>query len=569
MPDTPVVGTKEATREDFRSYWVEEHGAPTIENMMLDTNAVAMDVLERPEILAELPSLDSKVVLELGAGIGRFSCALAEKAARVVAVDFVDASCKINRESNARFSNLEVVCEDALKLEFEPNSFDIVFSNWLLMYLSDAEVQILANNCITWLKPGGRIFFRESCFHRSGNAPRTWNPTVYRDPRTYFKFFNSARSSDGCRFQLCKTSCVHAYVRIKNNPNQVWWIWEKCSSGHLIRYLDTQQYDYNSVFRYEKMYGPGFMSTGGKALLEQIVESVPLKPGDRVLDVGCGFGGNMLHFAQRGCYVHGIDISGMMVSIASERYLKLPPAIQQAMSISVGDIFSVEFIPNSFDVICVRDFLMHFSEGDKQILITKFNRWLAPGGSLIVTDYVCKKTVSEWSLNFENYVAQRKYSLSRVSDYLRMMKTFNEVNELKGFLSTKASFIKYLQDQIVSYRELVSECREKIEKFQNKVKEETVFNAVYSAVVGAVTDSPQDDTKDLSFTSDDHSDELAGVVAQSAAEIAKRYIDSKTKILNDEEMNLDWVQKYWNLKIDACSSDELAYAVFVASKAQN
>ena len=103
---------KEATREEFKSYWVEEHGAPTLENMMLDTNAALMDVLERPEILAELPSLNGKSVLELGAGIGRFSTSLAAKAASVVAVDFVEASCRINRETNAKFSNLEVVCED-------------------------------------------------------------------------------------------------------------------------------------------------------------------------------------------------------------------------------------------------------------------------------------------------------------------------------------------------------------------------------------------------------------------------------------------------------------------------
>ena len=106
---TPTGTQNEATREDFRSYWVEEHGAPTLENMMLDSNAATMDVLERPEILAELPSLSGKSVLELGAGIGRFSSSLSEKAASVVSVDFVEASCNINRESNSKFTNLEVV----------------------------------------------------------------------------------------------------------------------------------------------------------------------------------------------------------------------------------------------------------------------------------------------------------------------------------------------------------------------------------------------------------------------------------------------------------------------------
>ena len=98
------------------------------------------------------------------------------------------------------------------------------------------------------------------------------------------------------------------------------------------------------------MCGPGFISTGGESLIEAITSSeVEVKPGARVLDVGCGLGGNMLHFASKGCYVHGIDISGIMVSIASERYLKYPAAIQQKISVSVADVFDSDFIPNSND----------------------------------------------------------------------------------------------------------------------------------------------------------------------------------------------------------------------------
>lgn len=47
-------------------------------------------------------------------------------------------------------------------------SFDVVFSNWLLMYLSDQELKSLADKFLMWLRPGGHLFFRESCFHQSG-----------------------------------------------------------------------------------------------------------------------------------------------------------------------------------------------------------------------------------------------------------------------------------------------------------------------------------------------------------------------------------------------------------------
>lgn len=547
---TPTGTQKEATREDFRSYWVQEHGAPTLENMMLDSNAATMDVLERPEILAELPSLSGKSVLELGAGIGRFSSSLSEKAASVVSVDFVEASCNINRESNSKFTNLEVVCEDALKLSFPRNSFDIVFSNWLLMYLSDVEVQTLANKCITWLKPGGRIFFRESCFHRSGNAPRSWNPTVYRDPRSYFKFFNSARGEDGSRFQLCKTSCVHAYVRIKKNPNQVWWIWEKCTSGHLVRYLDTQQYDYNSVFRYEKLYGPGFISTGGLNLIRTATdEHLDLKPGARVLDVGCGLGGNMLHFASRGCYVHGIDISGTMVSIASERYLKYPADIQQKLSISVGDIFDSNFIPNSFDVVCCRDFMMHFSQSDRKILLTKFSRWLAPGGQIVITDYV-KGSSNTVSSEFKAYIDERKYQFISQDDYLSVMQKLGLTTKVVDVGLGREGFLNYLKKQVDDYRQLINENGSGIEKLKNSVNESEIFEVVYKAIA------------ESGVGSGDH--ELAVLIAQASADVAKKFVDSKENLSLEEAENLAWVEKYWNIKIKAVEDNQLAYLVLIA-----
>jgi phosphoethanolamine N-methyltransferase len=59
--------------------------------------------------------------------------------------------------------------------------FDMIFSNWLLMYLNDAEILELVSNSLQYLKEGGYFFFRESCFHASGNIKNAQeNPTEYR-----------------------------------------------------------------------------------------------------------------------------------------------------------------------------------------------------------------------------------------------------------------------------------------------------------------------------------------------------------------------------------------------------
>ena len=44
------------------------------------------------------------------------------------------------------------MAKDATELELPAASFDVVFSNWLLMYLSDAEVTKLAADALCWVR---------------------------------------------------------------------------------------------------------------------------------------------------------------------------------------------------------------------------------------------------------------------------------------------------------------------------------------------------------------------------------------------------------------------------------
>ncbi|ETO01952.1 hypothetical protein RFI_35487, partial [Reticulomyxa filosa] len=114
-------------------------------------------------------------VLELGCGIGRFTRNLANDAAKVFAVDFMKICIDKNDESVGQvYKNVEYIWRDVTELSLPNEQFDFVFSNWLLMYLDDIETQDLAHKMVEWTKPGGYIFFRESCQGgASGDKPRT------------------------------------------------------------------------------------------------------------------------------------------------------------------------------------------------------------------------------------------------------------------------------------------------------------------------------------------------------------------------------------------------------------
>ena len=174
--------------------------------------------------------------MELGAGIGRFTKELATMATSVHAVDFMQNLIDENEATNKHYGNVTFDCADATEMSLASNSVDVVFSNWLLMYLSDEEVTNLASRMLNWLTEGGIVFFRESCFRQSGDKTRTYNPTHYRNPRDYFKIFDNiaeaAENGKVAHFELLVCKSVDTYVRVKKNQNQV-----KQSCGSLFLFL--------------------------------------------------------------------------------------------------------------------------------------------------------------------------------------------------------------------------------------------------------------------------------------------------------------------------------------------
>ncbi|XP_027924708.1 phosphoethanolamine N-methyltransferase-like isoform X2 [Vigna unguiculata] len=407
-----------------KNYWMEHTTELSVESMMLDSNASHLDKEERPEVLSLLPAYEGKSVVELGAGIGRFTGELAKKAGQLLAVDFIESAIK----------------------KISEGSVDLIFSNWLLMYLSDEEVENLAGRMIKWLKVGGYVFFRESCFHQSGDSKRKYNPTHYREPRFYTKAFKECHKSDdrGNSFELsligCK--CIGAYVRNKKNQNQICWIWQKVRSQddrRFQRFLDSVEYNHKDILLYESVFGQGFVSTGGLETTEEFVAKLGLKPGQKVLDVGCGTGGGDIYMAENfDVEVVGIDLSINMISLAIERVIGLKCSVE----FECADCTKKSYPENTFDVIYSRDTLLHIK--DKPSLFRSFYKWLKPGGTLLITDYC--KSVGSLSVGYANYIQKGGY-------YIHEMKTYSQMLENAGFNDVIAEdqsnlFMKTLQQEL-------------------------------------------------------------------------------------------------------------------------
>jgi len=89
---------------------------------------------------------------------------------------------------------------------------------------------------------------------------------------------------------------------------------------------------------------------------KEFVAKLGLKPGQKVLDVGCGTGGGDIYMAENfDVEVVGIDLSINMISLAIERVIGLKCSVE----FECADCTKKSYPENTFDVIYSRDTLLH------------------------------------------------------------------------------------------------------------------------------------------------------------------------------------------------------------------
>jgi SAM-dependent methyltransferase len=112
-----------------------------------------------------------------------------------------------------------------------------------------------------------------------------------------------------------------------------------------------------------------------------------LRPGDRVLDMGCGAGRHALEMFRRGADVvafdqDGDELAGVLELFGAMRDEGQVPAGAEA-DIKQGDALSLPFADGEFDRIVAAEVLEHIPEDTTAI--AEVARVLRPGGTLAVT----------------------------------------------------------------------------------------------------------------------------------------------------------------------------------------
>ncbi|MBX9455055.1 MAG: methyltransferase domain-containing protein [Rhizobium sp.] len=171
----------------------------------------------------------------------------------------------------------------------------------------------------------------------------------------------------------------------------------------------------------ELLWGDGYLSPGGPAEVDRVLEHVPIA-GKDMLDIGCGSGGITLHIAKRFSprSITGFDVEKPVIREAARRaqeaelsdrvlFVQAPPG-------------RLPFEDASFDIVFSKDAMVHIP--DKNAIFAEIFRVLRPGGVFAASDWLVGHD-SELSQDMKDYIEAEglSFGMASATRYRQAMKS--------------------------------------------------------------------------------------------------------------------------------------------------
>ncbi len=161
----------------------------------------------------------------------------------------------------------------------------------------------------------------------------------------------------------------------------------------VIRYYDSTWFDYRTVWlngrnlaKHWGFWGEG-IDTHAESLIQmnrEVAARADPRPGETVLDAGCGVGGTSLWLAESyGVNVVGVSLSAKEVGRARAHALRR--GLGDRVSFEQENFLAMSFPDASFDLVWAQESVCHVP--DKARFFAEASRVLKPGGRLVMEDW--------------------------------------------------------------------------------------------------------------------------------------------------------------------------------------
>jgi ubiquinone biosynthesis O-methyltransferase len=150
---------------------------------------------------------------------------------------------------------------------------------------------------------------------------------------------------------------------------------------------------------------------------QMVVSMLDPKPGEVILDIGCGNARDIIPLSKEGCNCVGIDLSDGMIEEARKELSKNHIV---GVELEVGDTTNLRFSDETFDKVFASEVLEHIPNYEKAV--SEMVRVLKHGGCLVITT----PNRRSW-YGFDRYIIYEKLLRSNWGHPYDAWKTFNEL----------------------------------------------------------------------------------------------------------------------------------------------
>jgi len=135
----------------------------------------------------------------------------------------------------------------------------------------------------------------------------------------------------------------------------------------------------------------GYASLGLERVTRAVLEASEVRPGEEVVDLGCGTGQLTLPLAARGTRVVAVDVSPQMTGRLREEASRRGVCGVDVVTLPIEGL---DLPRQSADLVVTSYALHHLRDIDKAEAVGRAFEWLRPGGRLIVADMMFGRGVS-------------------------------------------------------------------------------------------------------------------------------------------------------------------------------